>query len=406
MDMKKTKKTFNCLISGDKITKILDFGMHPYADTFIGEDLLDLSEPVYPLEVYLNKDSGGIQLGYISNDFERYNLYSYSYTSSNSDFAKNHWSSYYENLVSRFNLEQKNIIEIGSNDGYLISKFKDNNNVLAVDSSLEMCNITKTNNINTFHKVFNSDVNDILENFGEADLIIANNVFNHSNNPLDFANGVVKLLKNDGVFVFELPYWLDTFNSGKFDQIYHEHISYFTVKSTFNLLKKINLEIIDFDLVDYHGGSIRVFSKKSKNVKMIDKVKKQINLEEDKGLFDVSTYDKWYKSIKTRRNTLLLELLKIKKDNPDAIIIGVGAAAKANTFLNYYRIDKTIVDYITDASKHKIGKFTPLTRIPIKSYEIFKNYDDVYALILSWNISNDLKNTLLKINPNIKFIEL
>jgi SAM-dependent methyltransferase len=294
MDMKKTKKTFNCLISGDKITKILDFGMHPYADTFIGEDLLDLSEPVYPLEVYLNKDSGGIQLGYISNDFERYNLYSYSYTSSNSDFAKNHWSSYYENLVSRFNLEQKNIIEIGSNDGYLISKFKDNNNVLAVDSSLEMCNITKTNNINTFHKVFNSDVNDILENFGEADLIIANNVFNHSNNPLDFANGVVKLLKNDGVFVFELPYWLDTFNSGKFDQIYHEHISYFTVKSTFNLLKKINLEIIDFDLVDYHGGSIRVFSKKSKNVKMIDKVKKQINLEEDKGLFDVSTYDKWY----------------------------------------------------------------------------------------------------------------
>jgi SAM-dependent methyltransferase len=406
MDMKKTKKTFNCLISGDKITKILDFGMHPYADTFIGEDLLDLSEPVYPLEVYLNKDSGGIQLGYISNDFERYNLYSYSYTSSNSDFAKNHWSSYYENLVSRFNLEQKNIIEIGSNDGYLISKFKDNNNVLAVDSSLEMCNITKTNNINTFHKVFNSDVNDILENFGEADLIIANNVFNHSNNPLDFANGVVKLLKNDGVFVFELPYWLDTFNSGKFDQIYHEHISYFTVKSTFNLLKKINLEIIDFDLVDYHGGSIRVFSKKSKNVKMIDKVKKQINLEEDKGLFDVSTYDKWYKSIKTRRNTLLLELLKIKKDNPDAIIIGVGAAAKANTFLNYYRIDKTIVDYITDASKHKIGKFTPLTRIPIKSDEIFKNYDDVYALILSWNISNDLKNTLLKINPNIKFIEL
>ena len=406
MDMKKTKKTFNCLISGDKITKILDFGMHPYADTFIGEDLLDLSEPVYPLEVYLNKDSGGIQLGYISNDFERYNLYSYSYTSSNSDFAKNHWSSYYENLVSRFNLEQKNIIEIGSNDGYLISKFKDNNNVLAVDSSLEMCNITKTNNINTFHKVFNSDVNDILENFGESDLIIANNVFNHSNNPLDFANGVVKLLKNDGVFVFELPYWLDTFNSGKFDQIYHEHISYFTVKSTFNLLKKINLEIIDFDLVDYHGGSIRVFSKKSKNVKMIDKVKKQINLEEDKGLFDVSTYDKWYKSIKTRRNTLLLELLKIKKDNPDAIIIGVGAAAKANTFLNYYRIDKTIVDYITDASKHKIGKFTPLTRIPIKSDEIFKNYDDVYALILSWNISNDLKNTLLKINPNIKFIEL
>ena len=139
---------------------------------------------------------------------------------------------------------------------------------------------------------------------------------------------------------------------------------------------------------------------------MIDKVKKQINLEEDKGLFDVSTYDKWYKSIKTRRNTLLLELLKIKKDNPDAIIIGVGAAAKANTFLNYYRIDKTIVDYITDASKHKIGKFTPLTRIPIKSDEIFKNYDDVYALILSWNISNDLKNTLLKINPNIKFIEL
>jgi SAM-dependent methyltransferase len=407
MDMKTIKKTSKCLISGVEISKILDFGMHPYADTFISNDLLYNSEPVYPLEVFMNSENGNIQLGCLTSDFDRYNLYSYSYTSSNSNFAKNHWCEYYNNLNKKFNIKDNFVVEIGSNDGFLISQFGDNNRILGIDSSKEMCDIAKENGVDVFNGLFNSDTsNDMIDSHGRCDYIIANNVFNHSNDPLDFAKGVSNLLNDDGVFVFELPYWFDTIKSGKFDQIYHEHVTYLTIKFAYNLLRKANLEIFDFDVVDYHGGSIRVFSRKSDNVKLHYKIEDQIKLEEDYGLFSEETYVEWQKSIELNRNKFLEKIFKLKCEEPNCKILGVGAAAKANTFLNYYRLNNTILDYITDASEHKINKFTPLSRIPIVSDDKFAEYDEVYAIILSWNISNDLKNILLKINPKIKFIEI
>ena len=113
---------------------------------------------------------------------------------------------------------------------------------------------------------------------------------------------------------------------------------------------------------------------------------------------------KWQKTLAQKRNEFLKNLYSLKVTEPDVAIIGVGAAAKANTFLNYYNIDSTVLDYVTDSSTHKQGKYTPLTRIPIVGDEVFGDYEKVYALILSWNISDNLKKILLKINPNIKFI--
>lgn len=405
--MKTTKKISNCLISGKPISKILDFGMHPYADTFVSDELLNNNEPVFPLEVYLNPDNGQVQLSCITNDYDRYNLYSYSYTSSNSNFARKHWLSYYKNIVNRFNPIDKFVVEIGSNDGFLISMFQNENKILGIDSSKEMVNIANKNNINSIHRIFNTSVSEeVVRENGKCDIVIANNVFNHSNNPVDFANGVSNMLSENGVFIFELPYWMDTVKSGKFDQIYHEHISYFTAKSSFYLLKEAGLEIFDIELVDYHGGSIRVYSRKSNNVKMNKCVEDYIKTETDFGLFEHATYIKWQDEIENTRNYFLMEFLKIKRESPNSIIIGVGAAAKANTFLNYYRLDNSFIDYITDSSPHKIGKYTPLTRIPIVKDDIFAEYDDVYGMILSWNISSDLKNILLKINPKIKFINI
>jgi SAM-dependent methyltransferase len=407
LDMRMIKKTSNCLISNKPISKILDFGMHPYADTFISDNLLDKNEPVFPLEVYLNPDNGQVQLSCITNDYDRYNLYSYSYTSSNSNFAKKHWSSYRDDIINRFNPINKFIVEIGSNDGFLIGMFKENNIVLGIDSSKEMVDIANNNTINSIHRIFNKEVSDeVINTNGKCDIVIANNVFNHSNDPVDFAKGVSNMLNEDGVFVFELPYWLDTVKSKKFDQIYHEHISYFTAKSSYFLLKEAGLEIFDIELVNYHGGSIRVYSRKSDNPKMQVCVKSQISIEEQNGLFEYSTYEKWQSEIEYNRNKFLSEFFKLKCDYSNSVIIGVGAAAKANTFLNYYRLDSSLINYITDSSPHKIGKYTPLTRIPIVSDDEFSKYDDVYAMILSWNISEDLKNILLKINPKIKFITI
>lgn len=395
-----------CLVCKNNLDQILDLGMHPYADTFINESQLEMTEPVLPLVVFLCKNCGEIQLGYISNDFDRYNLYSYSYTSSNSTFSRNHWDKYAETMVKRFDVNKKFVLEIGSNDGYLISKFRKNNETLGVDPSANMAKIAKeTHGVHTMNELFTfKNSKKIKDRYGKADLIMANNVFNHSNSPLDFAKGVENLLKEDGVFVFELPYWLDTIESKKFDQIYHEHISYFTVKSSYHLLAKAGLEIFDVEEVEYHGGSLRIYAKKSKNpipIK-IKKVKKMITKEIEKGLFKISRYEKFQKEITTVRDKFLSRLFTLRAQGYP--IVAVGAAAKGNTFLNFYKLDKTVIDYVTDSSPQKQGKFTPLTRIPIVPDDIFKKYKVVYALILSWNLSTTLKNNLLKLNNKIKFL--
>jgi len=410
MDLTQTSTTFNdkCLITGEKMHKILDFGMHPYADTFLSEQHLHLSEPVFPLECYLNPNSGQIQLGYITNAYDRYNLYAYSYTSSNSNFAKKHWNVYHDTLVEKLNIHNSTIVEIGANDGYLSHLFlKENNKVISIDSSKEMCELAKERGLIVYNTLFDFEFsNKIIQSHDKAKLVIANNVFNHSNAPLDFAKGVRNMLSEDGIFVFELPYWGSTYESDKFDQVYHEHVSYFTVKSSYNLLKEAGMDMIDFQIVDYHGGSIRVFAKNSVQNYSNPLIIEEINKEENLGLFEVETYIKWQKKLVIKRDVFLSNLYSLKVNNPDILIIGVGAAAKANTFLNYYCLNKSVLTYITDSSIHKQGKYTPLTRIPIVDDSIFSNYTKVFALILSWNISNDLKEALKKVNPNIEFIKI
>lgn len=395
-----------CLITGKPVQKILDFGMHPYADTFVSKEQLSLTEPILPLECYLNSESGQVQLGYITNDYERYSLYSYSYTSSNSKFARRHWDSYYAKIKDLYQVKNALVVEIGSNDGYLAHQFiQDQNQVIGIDPSQEMCKLAASRGVTVVNKLFNKQTSsELLDQHGKAKLIIANNVFNHSNNPLDFAEGINKLLADDGLFVLELPYWRATVESKKFDQVYHEHISYFTVKSSHNLLSRAGLAIVDFEVVDYHGGSLRVYCRKSTNSQPIEKVVNAIKEESELGLFDVEMYKKWQSTLLEARSKFLINLHKLKLENPNTPIIGIGAAAKANTFLNYYNLDNTVLDFITDSSEHKQGKYTPLTRIPIVGDEVFKTYPEAFALILSWNISDDLKKIILNINPNIKFI--
>lgn len=394
-----------CLITNKSTFPIINLGMHPYADTFIQSNQLKISEPVYPLECHLCPESGHVQLSNITNDWERYNLYSYSYTMDNSSFAKKHWDEFYTSVQ---NFAGKKIIEIGSNNGYLLSKFNkitSYDNILGIDSSKEMCEIASKKN-KVIQDIFNYKVaQNISPQFNQVDLIIANNVLNHSNDPVDFCKGVNHLLNEKGIFVFEVPYWGSTIESKKFDQIYHEHISYFTVKSVYNLLAKTGMEIQKIELVDYHGGSLRIFATKTSNPKITPSQTCQewINQEEKLGLFNLSTYIQFQEEISYQKYELLDKIIQLKKQK--ATIIGVGAAAKANTFLNFYGLNQFYLNYVTDSSINKQGKFTPLTRIPIVSDEILSQYkENIYVLILSWNISESLKTNLLKINPNIKFL--
>tara|TARA_Y100000004_G_C8931832_1_gene420338 strand:+ start:616 stop:1785 length:1170 start_codon:yes stop_codon:yes gene_type:complete len=387
--------------------KIIDLGMHPYADTFIKKDQLNKTEPIYPLQCFLDKKTGYVKVGLETNPDERYNLYDYSYTSSNSELSKKYWKAYAKEVCKKLKLNKPiKITEIGSNDGYLAKQFqKKKHKVLGVDSSTYMAEIANKLGINTHCGIFDSSLSkDIYNKYGKMDLIVANNVFNHSNDPLDFALGVKNLLTPEGVFVFEVPYWYNTITDKKFDQIYHEHVSYFTVKSSNELLKKIGLTVFDAEVVDYHGGSIRIYSKVSPTT-ISPNVNKLIDKEQKEGLFEIETYSKFMSEIKLKRAKFLKKLYKIKEKNIP--VIAVGAAAKGNTFLNFYNLDSTIIDYVTDVSIHKKDKYTPLTRIPIQDDKtVFEKYKDVYVIILSWNISSMLKKKLKQFNKNIKFLSL
>jgi SAM-dependent methyltransferase len=404
----KSQRIEHCLITKEPVVKVLDFGQHPYADTFVAEHQLNLSEPVFPLQVYLNPTTGSLQLGYVSDGESRYNLYSYSYTSSNSKTARDHWDQYADSVKKKYNPSGM-IVEIGSNDAYLISQFQGaDNTLIGIDSSKDMCQLAVDKGITAVQNLFNHEIGlGVANQWGTASVVMANNVFNHANDPMDFARGVASLLSEDGVFIFEVPYWRSMIESNRFtDMVYHEHISYFTIKSLWNLLRYAGLELVDFDIVNYHGGSIRGYARLSKdvNVQVAGKIKQAIVEEEDLGLFDVESYKNLQDKFEKLKIEWLSKFYKLLNEDPQAVVIGVGAAAKANTWLRWHGLDNTVIKHITDASPHKQGKYTPLSRIPICGDEVFANYDRPYALILSWNIGEPLKKAILNINPHTKFI--
>jgi hypothetical protein len=231
-------------------------------------------------------------------------------------------------------------------------------------------------------------------------------VFNHANDPVAFARAVAALLADNGVFVFEVPYWLSMIESGRFtDMVYHEHPTYFTVKMVWNVLQAAGLEITDFDVVDYHGGSLRVFARKSTGANMPVQVEDSIARETQVGLFDARFYQVVQSRFEQQRDAWLHNFYKLRQAEPNAVFIGVGAAAKANTWLTWHGLNKTHLKHVTDASQFKQDKYTPLSRIPIAGDEVFAQYENPYAVILSWNIGEGLRRAILNINPNTRFIQ-
>jgi len=390
-----------------KKVEIIDLGLHPFADTFIARNRLNESELVYPLKCYLSSIEGHISNLIITNDNQRYNEHNYSYTSSNSAYARKYWKEYSVSLIKDFNINSSTkILEIGSNDGFLLKQFhKTTKKIIGIDASKFMCKIANNIGVKTYQIIFNKKNSEkILFKNKKMDIIIANNVLTHANNLEDFIEGIKNTIKIDGVFIFEAPYWLNLVMKKRFDQIYHEHINYLTVKSCYNYLKKSGFEIFKIILTKYHGGSLRVYAKLSNNVKMTRLVKKHIQIEDNFKIFKKETYSKLMSYISLKRLIFMKKVISYKIKGYK--IIGIGAAAKANTFLNYMGFDKYLMDFITDSSKYKIGKFTPNTRIPIVSDNCIKyTGHKVIAIPLAWNIENFLKKKIFKLNKNIKFLK-
>lgn len=399
------KSRNKCLCCNKKfLSEIINLGSHSFADRFIPISKSGKKDPVYPLILDICRKCNFIQSRIITDPKHRYIDLDYSYTSDNSKYSRNHWIKFANTLDKKFNIKKKKIIEIGSNDGFLSSILKKKGaNVLAIDASKFMVNICLKKKINSVHSIFDyTQSKKIKKKYGEADIIIANNVFNHSNEPNNFIKGVNNLLKSDGKFIFEQPNFTEGVLSLKFDQIYHEHISYFTVKNINSILNYNNFKIINISKNDYHGGSLRTVAvKKESKLKKFD-LTKYINFECKNNIYKINHYKKMMVKVDNKKNIFLKKIDKyIKKGN---IICGIGAGAKSNTLLTYYGLNNFKVKFITDSSKFKQNKLTPVSRIIIKDDSEIKKYNRILCIILSWNISSLIIDKIKKINKHVQFI--
>ncbi len=397
------RKKCLCCNNGN-LKEIINLGSHSFADRFIPKNKLKIKDPQYPLILDLCVNCKYVQSRHITNPKNRYVSIDYSYTSSNSNYSKNHWTDFANDLENKIKLQNKKIIEIGSNDGFLSYELKKKGaDVLGVDASKFMVKLSKKK-INAIQSIFTfKESKKIKKLFGDADIIIANNVFNHSDKPLDFLEGVKHLLKKDAIFIFEQPNFTKGVLSLKFDQIYHEHISYFTVRNIRSLLNYSGLKMISIKKNGYHGGSLRTIATNSSSKLKEFNAGKLIKFENKSKIYNLRFYKDMMKKIMMKKINLLEKLIKLTQKG--YVLSGIGAGAKSNTFLTFYGLNNNIIKFLTDSSKFKQNKYTPMTRIIIKDDNQLTKYKKIACLILLWNISGIVIKKIKKINKNIKFIK-
>ena len=245
-------------------------------------------------------------------------------------------------------------------------------------------------------------INAALERGGKAKLIFGNNVFNHIHNPNEIIPIARDVLKDGGYFVFESPYHKDIIENFLFDTVYHEHISYFSVRSADFLFRKNRLYITNIEHNNYHGGSIRVYASKNESEYNKEIVDEYINKEHAAKLFSLDIYKNFMSKITKDKFEVLSQIYQLKKEGKR--IAAIGAASKGNTLLNFYKLDNGVIDFITETSEFKIGKYTPGSCIPIVHDDELTRQNVDVALIISWNIGRYLVDKIKKINDKIRFI--
>lgn len=340
-----------------------------------------------PLNVYLCKDCGFIQLLDIINSNFLYD--DYLYNTKISIGLTDHFKTLCNNILNLGVLKKGDfILEFGSNDGSLLKFFKDKDfQVLGIDPAKEIVKKANLNNIPTLVGYFSKILaNEISISYGKANLILANNVIANIDDLDSIFEAVSLLLKEDGIFVFETQYAVSLFEDNLLDVIYHEHLSYFSVKPLIEFLKKFSLEIFNVERISPKGGSIRFWLKKSNNpLKKSISVKKLIKLEENTGIYKFEYYSEFTNRITSIRNRLLKILKECKNSGHTVGIYGtsVGCISLIHQFNISEYIDIAFDDYPLkneiDVSKFKINVYTK---------DSIATYNPKIIIILAWRYSN------------------
>lgn len=369
---------------------ILDLGKQPPANALI--ENVKIKENVFPLRLYWCKNCNLVQLLDIVD--KKYLFSDYFYMTSASKPIVKHFIKYANYTFKKYLKNKKNstVLEIGSNDGSLLKEFKKlGAKTIGIEPAKNLADLANHKGIKTINGFFSIKLAKKIAENQNISLIVANNVVGHIEDLYELMEGVKILIKNDGIFVFEVPYLIDFIKKREFDTVYHEHLSYFSLLPLMYLARKFGLEIFDVKKQRVHGGTIRIFISKKGNQKVSASVKKFEIHEKEFGINKKKTYVSFSNDVKKIKDEIRTILAKLKKQNYN--IFGYGAPAKGNVLLNYCKIDTKFIDEIIDTTPIKQGKFTPGTHIPIvtpkKMYK--KGLGDI-ALILAWNYSKDIIN--------------
>ena len=393
---KEFKKRDKCaLCESADIDKVIDFGKTPLANSYLSKEY-SVSK-LYPLTLGLCKVCGHLQLNEIINP--KIIFSNYSYVSGTSKVLVGHFKEYASKMITKFKLKKKEkILDIACNDGTFLKQFINRgfSNVIGVEPARNLRKHNKKINvdINTFFFDFNTSIK-LKNKYKSFKIITANNVCAHIPSINTFVKGVENIMNKDSIFIFEVSYLMDVYKKMTFDTIYHEHVSYHTLKPLLSFFKKYNLEIFDFDLVKAQGGSIRVYvSKKNCQPVKTKKIYNQIEKEKNMNLFEKKTFKKYHIKIK-KEKIKLNKLINSLKDNKEKIV-GFGAPAKLTTFSYVFEINKKLIDFIIDDNPLKQNTFSPGKKILIKNYEYLKKNKWDTIIIFAWNFSESIVKKLKK----------
>ena len=391
---------FDCRTCGNlSLKRFVSLGYQPLANNL----LKSKSEKceLYPLEVNYCEKCHNCQLSIAVDEKKMFS--NYLYTSSTSKKFREHFVVAAKKYIKEFKLMPKKsyIIDVGSNDGVALKPFKDLKfkKILGVEPAKNLAKLANKNKIKTFNGFLTKkNIKKIKNN---ADLILASNVFAHSDNLKEMAECMLNLLSKNGTIVIEVQYLLNTLKDLTFDNIYHEHYNYWSLTSLINFFNQFKVKIFRAEKIETHGGSIRIYIKRDiKNIKIEKSVKDIIQEEEKFGIKNYKTYLKFGKKVhKIRENVVKnINILKERENK----IIGYGAPAKATTALNFFGISNEI-DYIVEDNKLKHNKIVPGVNIPIYSKSKIREKNPA-VIVLAWNFYNEIKSD----NKNIskKFINI
>ncbi|MDO3650883.1 class I SAM-dependent methyltransferase [Nocardia mangyaensis] len=373
----------------DRLTSVLDLGATPPCESFLAADDLDLPEATYPLNLRLCQDCLLLQIPALITPEETFT--EYAYFSSYSQSWVRHAEQFVATAVERLALDTDSfVIEVASNDGYLLRHAVARGiPCLGIEPSVNVGAAARASGVPTETTFLDEDsAARVRAEHGPADLVVANNVYAHIPDLRGFTRALRILLSDDGWLSIEVHHALNLVQLGQFDTVYHEHFQYYTVYSAQRALAVAGLTVVDVELLDTHGGSIRLWARPEPVAVTTPRVAEVLDLERAAGLHDPAGYAELGPRAESVRQELLRFLLDCREAGKR--VVGYGAPGKGNTLLNYCGIRPDLLEYTVDRNPYKHGRYTPGTRIPIHPPERLDLDRPDVVLVLPWNLETEI----------------